>query len=520
MAATTATGAAALLPWTRILERSASAQQAVLRRDSQGILELADGFTYEILERAGDEMDDGYLVPGRPDGMACFTAADGSYVLMRNHENGIGAPGGAYPPGVEPPPEAYNPEATGGVTRLVLDPVTLERRSSNLVLTGTVRNCAGGPSPWGWLSCEESVEPSHGYVFLCPDDATGVQEPQRIVGYGRFNHEAAAIDPSTNVCYLTEDRGDSCLYRFVPGDPDTPFEGRLEALRVVGSDRYPTTGLREGQILNVEWVPIDEPDPEEDTVRVEAQSKGAAIFVRGEGIWFHEGAVYICCTAGGPINAGQIFRLIDGDEQGMLELVATTDDASVLQMPDNITLAPWGDIYVAEDGGPTNHIRMIDRDGQVATLARNVGSGSEFAGVCFSPKGDALFVNIQADGLTLVIRGPFVPDGDTGGTSGGDDTGDTSGGSSGPDSDGTGAETGGAMGTGTSGSGSGSSAGDSESGTDGTGAGTAGQDDGGDDGCSCSTGDNPPGVAAAIAGITLALARSRSDPKGTDDGVT
>ena len=32
---------------------------------------------------------------------------------------------------------------------------------------------------------------------------------------------------------------------------------------------------------------------------------------------------------------------------------------------------------------------------------------SEFAGPCFSPDGRTLFVNIQGDGLTLAISGPF-----------------------------------------------------------------------------------------------------------------
>ena len=54
-----------------------------------------------------------------------------------------------------------------------ITPQTFERVSSNLVLTGTSRNCAGGASPWGWLSCEEAVEPEHGYVFLCDVEADG-----------------------------------------------------------------------------------------------------------------------------------------------------------------------------------------------------------------------------------------------------------------------------------------------------------------------------------------------------------
>ena len=96
----------------------------------------------------------------------------------------------------------------------------------------------GGPSPWGWLSCEENVEINtvgdqeyrHGYTFVCPIDADTVQAPQPVVGYGRYNHEAVAIDPSNHYAYLTEDRADGCLYRFVPDAMDEPFVGQLQAL--------------------------------------------------------------------------------------------------------------------------------------------------------------------------------------------------------------------------------------------------------------------------------------------------
>ena len=61
------------------------------------------------------------------------------------------------------------------MTRVVLDAATLTRVSSNQVLEGTSRNCAGGVSPWGWLSCEEDVSPDHGYVYLCSPSATKVR---------------------------------------------------------------------------------------------------------------------------------------------------------------------------------------------------------------------------------------------------------------------------------------------------------------------------------------------------------
>jgi hypothetical protein len=295
----------------------------------------------------------------------------------------------------------------GGVTRLVVDATRFDRISSNLVLTGTARNCAGGVSPWGWLSCEENVDPRHGYVFLCRTDAETVQPPRRITGYGRFYHEAATVDPSTRIAYLTEDRKDGCLYRFLPSSEADPFVGKLQALAVAGRKGFEASSdMTPGEPLSITWVDLADPDSASDTLREEARSKGAATISRGEGTWFHEGMVYVCSTNGGPVAGGQILRLTTGASPS-LELVAQSTDRDVLDMPDNITVAPWGEIVMAEDNGRSPHIRGLTRAGQVYDLARNAVSDSEFCGVCFSPDGKAMFVNIQEDGLTLAITGPL-----------------------------------------------------------------------------------------------------------------
>src|SRR5262245_16820650 len=250
-----------------------------------GRLDLPEGFSYRVLDQGGQTMSDGYRVPGNPDGMACFEGPGGTLVLLRNHELTTSTRG-AYASGMAPP-EAYDPALVGGVTRLVVDRTSLTRVSSNLVLAGTAQNCAGGPSPWGWLSCEEAFDALHGYTFVCPIDAASVTTPQRVVGYGHFRHEAVAIDPAGNVAYLTEDRPDSALYRFVPSSAATPFTGTLQALRVRGRDALVTaTGLTVGEELEVDWVDLADPNPANDTLRATARAAGAAVFSRGEGIWF------------------------------------------------------------------------------------------------------------------------------------------------------------------------------------------------------------------------------------------
>ncbi|MFL2561397.1 MAG: alkaline phosphatase PhoX [Arenicellales bacterium] len=60
--------------------------------DRAGILDLPPGFSYQVLQRVGDPMTDGFNAPAAPDGMACFSGTDGSWVVMRNHEIHEGSP--------------------------------------------------------------------------------------------------------------------------------------------------------------------------------------------------------------------------------------------------------------------------------------------------------------------------------------------------------------------------------------------------------------------------------------------
>ena len=410
-------GAAAIgaaLPISRLFGRTRSpvaGRFGMLRPDPNGVFDLPQGFSYRVVQRAGDTMSDGYQVPSSFDGMACFPGPARTLVLMRNHENTWFRATGPCQNGQAAPSVAYDPAAQGGVTRLVLDEGTLALRSSNLVLTGTVRNCAGGPSPWGWLSCEETTESGHGYVFRCKTDAERAHAPDRIVSYGRFRHEAVAVDEKTLVAYLTEDQNDSCLYRFAPEAKSEPFRGKLQALTLVGHPRWDTgNGMPAPGPVDVDWVDIREPDPLDDSVRAQGRALGAAVIRRGEGIWIDGDHVYVCSTSGGPRSAGQVFRLTIGrGVRDRFELVAESTNTDVLNMPDNVTVSPWGDVFMAEDAlGGHQHLRVLSNDGRVSDFARNAHSFGELAGVCFAPNGRTLFVNLYGDGLTLAVEGPFT----------------------------------------------------------------------------------------------------------------
>lgn len=383
------------------------------------------GFTVTVLQSSGAAMSDGYRVPTFPDGMAAFSGAHANeVVLMRNHE--IRLPDDGVLGGDPEPPEMYQPGIYGSVTRLVVDTSDMSLVSSNLVLLGSSTNCAGGPSPWGWLSCEETTAENHGYVFLCDATAETIQMPNRIDGYGRFKHEAVAIDPSNNQAYLTEDEGDSALYRFVPSGSD-PFTGELQAMRVVGMDNFDMDTLDvDDTPLEIDWVTIADAS---DDPYSQAAAQGAARITRGEGIWFHEGAVYVCSTTGGAIGKGQIFRVIDDASGRTVECLANSSDVDVLDMPDNICVHPTnGQVFMAEDGDAPQYLRYIDAEGNVCDFAENIADDGELCGVCFSPDGRVLFVNLQTAGLTVAIEGPFDPNAAGDGDGDGDETGGMAGG--------------------------------------------------------------------------------------------
>ncbi|PHN01615.1 alkaline phosphatase PhoX [Flavilitoribacter nigricans] len=413
-----------------------------LKTDPQQYMDLPDGFEYRIISRVGEKMDDGFLVPGRADGMGAFSGPDGKVIVVRNHEN-------------SPLPLDYSPfgkknellsqgdlaklydagnsemPGLGGTTTFIYNESTGQVERQYLSLAGTYRNCAGGVTPWNsWLTCEEDVtkksdkiEKDHGFVFEIPaTDQIGIVDPVPITAMGRFNHEAVAVDPKTGIVYQTEDAGNGLFYRYIPEvRGQLHAGGRLQALAIIdqpGLDtrNWESAAVRIGSPLQVRWIDMDDVLSPADDLRLRGSAAGAARFARGEGIWFGEDELYFACTNGGPKRHGQVFRYRTAPGEGTpdetqtpgtLELFAESEDKTVLHMCDNLTIAPWGDVLLCEDNGELNHIRGINRDGKIYDFAVNRSSSSEFAGLVFSPSGKTLFVNIQESGETVAITGPW-----------------------------------------------------------------------------------------------------------------
>jgi secreted PhoX family phosphatase len=415
-----------------------------LRPDPAGILELAEGFTYKVISRRGDAMDDGLRVPGAQDGMAAFAGPNGKTILVCNHElssDNVAYGGFGDDYGLLAKLDASKlfdnghgkTPALGGTTTLVYDTRTqsLERRF--LSLAGTARNCAGGPTPWNsWITCEETTQRAdamhaqdHGWCFEVPAQAEGGPvTPVALKDMGRFNHEAIAVDAHSGVVYLTEDRPDGLLYRFLPNAPGKLAEGgRLQALSIQDERSCDTRNwegtprIAPGTMLKTAWIDVHNPASPEDDLRLQGFEAGAARFARGEGMWYADGVIYFACTNGGAAYKGQVWkyrpspmegRTEEAQQPGTLELFVEPNDGGLIDNADNLTVAPWGDLILCEDGSGEQFLVGVTPEASIYKLARNaMASNSEFAGVSFAPDGSTLFVNIQTEGLTLAITGPW-----------------------------------------------------------------------------------------------------------------
>jgi secreted PhoX family phosphatase len=401
-------------------------------------LALPVGFQYRVLSTEGDPMDDGFPTPKAMDGMGAFPLPNGNVLLVRNHEDSqaashfrprpagststtAGMLNGILDTDYGPRAYAYDAYAGGGTTTLEVEPHGRRRLvRQHWSLVGTLRNCAGGVTPWGsWLSSEESLENSsatgyaqhHGYNFEVPiDTPPGIAAPPTPLRHlGRFNHEAVAVDPATGIVYETEDQTEvSGFYRFVPSvKPTRPGDlavtpGRLEMLKVAGAPRYDTRlNQTVGVSLPVEWVQITEPDPfpvgatidgvAGSAVFAEGYAAGGARFRRLEGCWYSNGQIFFLSTNGGNMGFGQVF--VYDPVGSTVTMIFESPSHEVCDGPDNCCTTPRGGLVLCEDAGGAQFLRGLSPSGQIFDLARNLRNTIEFAGVCFSPDGQTLFVN-------------------------------------------------------------------------------------------------------------------------------
>ncbi|MGH8639225.1 MAG: alkaline phosphatase PhoX, partial [Burkholderiales bacterium] len=110
-----------------------------------------------------------------------------------------------------------------------------------------------------------------------------------------------------------------------------------------------------------------------------------------------------------------------------LTLIYESTMPNLLKHPDNIVIVPQtGDMFLCEDSSiQPQHIRGLTLDGEIFDFARALIGETEFAGACFDPGGQTLYVNQYGlrsatdtapdlpfgppgqGGLTYAIFGPF-----------------------------------------------------------------------------------------------------------------
>ena len=423
----------ALVGPARALAGASEGPYGELVPDPGGLLDLPRGFQYRVLSPEGaltmrNKQTKGMPVPGDHDGMAAFAGPGNTTVLVRNHELQTGDSGGPPVIGTNP----YDAADWGGTTAIV---VGENRKELDAYVTnaGTRTNCAGGATPWGtWVTCEETRNERHGYCFeVMWDDPENALSKTPILDMGFFSHESIDVDPRTGIVYLTEDdfRGSipadprteidgnpafrsSFLYRYLPSDR-SQRPGALQkggALQALAIDAAPRNAdlYNPGQRFVVRWITVNPAEPHDD-----ALAKGAVRFTRLEGSHFAGGAYWFDDTSGGEARRGQVYRLIPGPEGAAgadtLELFFESTSENELDMPDNVIVTPWGDVWLAEDGNGENRIVGITPEGGTYVFARNAHPDmNEFAGPTFSPDGQTFFVNVQDPGTTFAVWGPFA----------------------------------------------------------------------------------------------------------------
>jgi len=341
---------------------------------NQDGLQLPKGFTSRVVAVSNQ------LVPGTsyvwhrdPDGGATFATGDGGWIYVSNAERGTGL---------------------GGVSALRFDAAGNVVDAYSL-LTGTTRNCAGGPTPWGtWLSCEET---GNGRTWECDPFTPNSQGVVR-TAMGVFQKEAAAVDPVHQLVYQTEDRSDSLLYRYRPSNYPDLSSGVLEAAQILGAG-----AIQPGQVRDLTWHVVPDPTVAQG-VQTRFQVPQATRFNGGEGAWYEGGLMYF--TTKGD---NRVWKLDTTAQTIEIVYQLSGSPTPVLSGVDNVYVTPRGDVYVAEDGGNLE-IVALTQSGIAKPIVRLTGvSGSEITGPALSPDLTRLYFSSQRNpGVTYEVSGPFL----------------------------------------------------------------------------------------------------------------
>ena len=177
------------------------------------------------------------------------------------------------------------------------------------------------------------------------------------------------------------------------------------------------------------WIDIEEPDPEyvseDDTSGVFQQgwAAGACLFNRLEGCWADGDSIYFVSTSGGDAKNGDLNSPTSPSPTATARATGRSGSTASGRASSSCTTsrraarswtrpttsrsrraaACWRRRTTRPTTPPrptsehVNRLIGISPRGEAFTFAVNVFSESELAGVCFSPDGKTLFVNLYGD---------------------------------------------------------------------------------------------------------------------------
>jgi hypothetical protein len=293
-------------------------------------------------------------------------------------------------------------------------------------------------TPWGTiLMAEERIVQSdrdpdypdieRGLVYEYVPGTGGVVARPAI---GARSHEGLRFDAAGNLYGISESRGiaqageagqSGAIFKFMPDRRGDLSSGRLYALRVLNGRTGPAV-----------WEALDL-DPTTFDADGAAQAAGATGWDRPEDLELGlstgnsrggNGILYVAVTESSDLaqNNGLVLKIeLNGDQAYVSNYVepgvnvapeSGGDTGTGFDDPDNLALAPNGDLYITEDDAPSD-IWVARGPGSVAAqvepFARLLDCGAETTGIYFARNGRTLWVNSQhaqlngGEDLTLAI---------------------------------------------------------------------------------------------------------------------
>lgn len=265
------------------------------------------------------------------------------------------------------------------------------------VLEGTSSNCGGGRTPWNtWITCEEHLGLAGRNWQV---DPTG-QEPAKPITLGieGGKYESFAYNKKKSEFYVTEDKKDGALRRFVPA-ANSRAKGK-DILYAPGETTYLRLKPNSETNGTYEWT----------SDLSSARANAEAFFPNQEGIDSVGDRLYFISKV---VKTMFILNLEDmtyeaqSTRSGIFD--GQPDQITRILRPEHVSDdAPDAVdnklmIYFTEDGGDRAGVHARDKDGKFVQILEAPNYEQETTGIAFSPNLIHMYFCYQRDGLCFDV---------------------------------------------------------------------------------------------------------------------